>query len=65
LPGVGPARRWARLVVELKRRGQPMPLLDGMIAATALAHDLTVATRNTRDFQKAGVPVVDPFAAPR
>lgn len=56
-------RRWARLVVDLKRRGQPMPLLDGMIAATALAHDLTVATRNTRDFHKTGVRVVDPFTA--
>jgi predicted nucleic acid-binding protein len=33
-----------------------------MIAATALAHGLTVATRNVRDFQRAGVPVVDPFA---
>ena len=32
-----------------------MPLLDGMIAATALAHGLTVATRNRRDFKKAGV----------
>ena len=56
------SRRWARLVVDLKRKGQPLPLLDGMIAATALAHGLTVATRNTRDFQKAGVKVVDPFA---
>jgi two-component system OmpR family sensor kinase len=33
-------RRWAGLIVDLKRRGRPMPLLDSMIAATALEHDL-------------------------
>jgi len=32
-----------------------------MIAATALAHDLTVVTRDVRDFKKAGVKVLDPF----
>ena len=55
------ARRWALLVVDLKRRGEPLPLLDGMIAATALRHDLTIATRNTRDFKRAGVKVLNPF----
>src|SRR5438552_3009229 len=54
--------RWARLVVHLSKKGQTLPVFDSMIAATALAHDLTVATRNVRDFQKAGVRVLDPFA---
>ncbi len=56
------SRRWAKLVVDLRRKGQAVPLLDGMIAATALEHELTIATRNTRDFKKAGVKVFDPFA---
>jgi toxin FitB len=55
-------RRWARLVVDLKRYGRALPLLDGMIAATALEHGLTVATRNVSDFAQGGVEVVDPFA---
>ena len=55
------SRRWAALVMELKRKGQTMPLLDGMIAATALQHDLTIATRNTRDFKKAGAKTLNPF----
>src|SRR3990172_145228 len=56
------SRRWAELVVDLRRKGDAMPLLDGMVAATALQHNLTVATRNRRDFGKAGVKVVDPFS---
>jgi len=36
-------------------------VLDSLIAATALAHGLTIATHNVKDSQKAGVPVLDPF----
>jgi hypothetical protein len=57
------ARRWARLVVDQKRRGKAVPLLDSMIAATALTHGLTIATRNVSDFRKTGASVVDPFTA--
>ena len=45
----------------MRRKGQTVPLLDGMIAATALQHDLTVCTRNTRDFSKTGVKTINPF----
>jgi len=56
------SRRWAQLVVELRAKGHMLPILDSMIAATALAHDLTLATHNVGDFQRAGVKIVDPFA---
>ena len=55
------SKRWAGPVVDVKLKGETMPLLHGMIAATALHHDLIVATRNTRDFKKAGVKTLTPF----
>lgn len=55
------SKRWAGLVVDLKRKGETVPLLDGMIAATALEHGLIVVTRNTRDFKKTGVKTLNPF----
>lgn len=54
--------RWAKLLADLRRTGAAMPVKDSVIAATALRHGLKVATRNTRDFSRARVPVVDPFA---
>jgi predicted nucleic acid-binding protein len=53
--------RWAQLLADLRSSGRSMPVKDSFIAATALAHGLTVATRNRRDFEAARVPVVDPF----
>ncbi|MBI3409585.1 MAG: type II toxin-antitoxin system VapC family toxin [Planctomycetes bacterium] len=53
---------WANLLVRLKAAGKEMSFEDSLIAATALITGLTVATRNIRDFQKAGVKVFDPFA---
>ena len=55
------SRRWAALVVDLRRKGTSLSLLDGMIAATALEHNLIIATRNTRDFKKTGAKIVNPF----
>lgn len=50
------AEQWGRLNVP-----NPLPAIDSLLAATALVHDLTVVTRNTRDFESAGVEVVNPF----
>jgi predicted nucleic acid-binding protein len=46
------ADRWGRLVATA---GSPLPAIDSLLAATALAHDLVLVTRNTKDF--AGLPV--------
>jgi toxin FitB len=40
----------------------PRPLVDGLIAATALVHGLTVVTRNVRDFGSTGVQTIDPWS---
>ncbi|MEM7480732.1 MAG: PIN domain-containing protein [Acidobacteriota bacterium] len=53
--------RWARLLADLRAAGRAMPIKDSMIAASALAQNLTVATRNQRDFELAKVRWVDPF----
>lgn len=55
--------RWAELLARLRTAGRAMPIKDSLIAATAIAHDLTVATRNGADFAGAGVRLVDPFVA--
>jgi predicted nucleic acid-binding protein len=50
------ADRWGRLEASRTR-----PVIDGLLAATALEFSLTIATRNTRDFADTGVKLVNPF----
>lgn len=54
-------RIWARL---MHRRSDDL-LEDALIAATALSHDLTVVTRNVRDFAPFGVRTLNPFSTGR
>lgn len=53
--------RWAELQIATQKAGRRLPLMDSLLAATALAHGLTLATRNLADFQAAGVPLLDPW----
>ena len=54
--------RWAELVADLRRSGRAMPVKDGFVAASALAHQRSMVTRNRRDFEAAGIDVADPVA---
>ena len=53
--------RWAELQIATQKMGRRLPLMDSLLAATALAHGLTLATRNTADFQAADIPLLDPW----
>jgi toxin FitB len=54
---------WASLLVQGARAGRPRPTVDSLIAATALAYDLTIVTRNTRDFEGIGITLLNPWDA--
>jgi len=55
------ADRWGRLAASARQSGKPLAIIDGLLAATALEFDLTVVTRNTADFAKTPVEVLDPW----
>jgi hypothetical protein len=55
------AARWGAIAGESERRGRPLPVIDCLIAATALVHGLAVATRNVGDFERCGVTCVNPW----
>lgn len=52
---------WGRLQAAAEARGRPLPTLDCQIAATAMAHGLTLVTRNTNDFDIAELERFDPW----
>lgn len=55
------AARWGSIAGESERRGKPLPVIDCLIAATALVHGLAVATRNVGDFERCGATCVNPW----
>ena len=57
------AERWGVLAARCQIKGRPLKVGDGLIAATALQHDLTVVTRNVKDFAGLGVTVFNPWDA--
>lgn len=55
------ALAWGDLMALAKRSGRGLASMDGMIAATALTHDLILATRNIKDFESFGIDLIDPW----
>ncbi len=55
------AGRWGQLTIEAKKKGISIPTADGLIAATALEHDLTVVTRNVKDFAGTRAATINPW----
>ena len=55
------AERWGLLLAKAEQLGRPLPAVDALIAATALAHGLVLVTRNTKHFKPTGVEVFDPW----
>jgi predicted nucleic acid-binding protein len=58
------AEAYGELVAELESEGNPITVIDAMIAAIAQSNAATLATRNTAHFTKTGVTLVNPFGAP-
>ncbi len=52
---------WADLQASTVKAGRRLPVMDSLLAATALAHSLTLATRNTADFKDANLSLLDPW----
>ena len=57
------AERWGVLAAESKAKGRSLPIIDGLIAATALEHGLILVTRNVRDYELLGVTLFNPWEA--
>jgi predicted nucleic acid-binding protein len=56
------AIEWGRISARAELAGKPVPVIDGLLAATAIVHGLSVVTRNSSDIARTGVPLVDPWS---
>lgn len=55
------ARQYGQVMAQRRSTGRPLSAPDGQIAAICITHGASIATRNTRDFEHCGVPVINPF----
>jgi predicted nucleic acid-binding protein len=53
---------WGKIQCVAEKKGIPMPAIDSLIAATGIAHDFTVVTRNLADMERSGVKLLNPWA---
>ncbi|TMJ02913.1 MAG: type II toxin-antitoxin system VapC family toxin [Alphaproteobacteria bacterium] len=55
------ADTWGQIQARARQKGRTLGPMDGLIAATAAVHGMTVVTRNTPHFEAVGVPLLDPW----
>ncbi len=53
------ANLWGKMKAQLETNGRLLPVIDSLMAATALEHDLTIVTRNEGDFEPTGVKILN------
>jgi len=56
--------RWGLLRAQAQMKGRPLSVIDALLAATALHHNLTLVSRNVSDFSVVGLAVVNPWEPP-
>lgn len=52
---------WGTMIAELEKAGTPLPAIDSLLAASAAQKGLTLVTRNIKDFEPAGIPLMNPW----
>lgn len=57
------ATEWGRISARCEAAGEPIPVIDALLAATAIVHGLRLVTRNTSDIARSGAPTLDPWNA--
>jgi predicted nucleic acid-binding protein len=57
------ADRWGRIEASARRKGGKLAVVDAMLAATAAHFNLTIVTRNERDFSRTEIPTINPWSA--
>lgn len=57
------ALEWGLLCAALEAKGRPAPVIDSLLAATAVTYNLAIVTRNQKDFQELPVKTVNPWTS--